>query len=267
MPGLSSDDKRKTSAIEWLVFDQSQRLEAIKQCNAVVRGFLGAGKYNAVKEICKKIPSDSVDIIYKEWSLQQGGDSTALPNHVENAVHEYLCIDVYIGAQEAFVKWFKHFHSQKPAAVKEQDTVNHSTTFSHSVSISGIVSEEQRAKKQEEEISKWEKQLEALCDSATDKIYAVLLFPNGWLMNRCEVDDDNEEEQCRSHQLSLLRQLLVPSLCNLLLTVLSNTGRYEQCGKLADVIASQDNNLFSLFRKAQGKKFLVRVQEALSKCL
>ena len=261
-PGLSSDDRRKTNAIEWLVFDQSQRLEAIKQCNAVVRGFLGAGKYNAVKEIFKKIPPDSIDIIYKEWSSVNGSEKS-LPPDVENAVHEYICIDTYLSAQEAFIKWFKHFHSKKP--VLNEEVVN-PTMYNNSVSISGIVAEEQRLKKKEEEILNWEKQLETLCDSAADNIYGVLLFPNGWLTNRCEVAD-SEEEQCRSHQLSLLRQLLIPSLCNLLLTVFSSTGRYEACGKLADVIASKDNSLYSLFRNAQGRKFLARVQEALSKCL
>jgi len=267
-PGLSSDDRRKTSAIEWLVFDQSQRLEAIKQCNAVVRGFLGAGKYNAVKEICKKIPADSVDIVYKEWGSTQHGDSANLPSHVENTIHEYLCIDVYMAAQEAFVQWFKHFHSKKPQ-LDEEDTAVHqpSAPFNSSVSMTGIVSEEQRMRKKAEEIAMWENQLGTLCDVATEKIYGVLLFPKGWLLNRCEPDEDSEEEQCRSHQLSLLRQLLIPSLCNLLLTVLSSTGRYEQCGKLANVVASEDNSLFTLFRKAQGKKFLMRVQEALSKCL
>ncbi len=35
------DDQKKIEAIEWLVFDPSQRSEAIQQANAVMRCFLG----------------------------------------------------------------------------------------------------------------------------------------------------------------------------------------------------------------------------------
>lgn len=35
------EDKKKIDAIDWLVFDQQQREEAMKQANAVMRSFLG----------------------------------------------------------------------------------------------------------------------------------------------------------------------------------------------------------------------------------
>lgn len=40
-PAMTPDDWRKIEALEWLVFDSSQRSEAIKQCNALMRTFLG----------------------------------------------------------------------------------------------------------------------------------------------------------------------------------------------------------------------------------
>ena len=38
---FSKDDRLKISAIDWLVFDESQRSEAMKQANALMRTFVG----------------------------------------------------------------------------------------------------------------------------------------------------------------------------------------------------------------------------------
>ena len=42
---LTPDDRRKIEALEWLVFDPSQRAEALKQSNAVIRHFLGKFRF------------------------------------------------------------------------------------------------------------------------------------------------------------------------------------------------------------------------------
>ena len=38
---LLQEDRKKIEAIEWLVFDPSQRSEALKQSNAIMRCFIG----------------------------------------------------------------------------------------------------------------------------------------------------------------------------------------------------------------------------------
>ena len=38
---LIQEDRHKIEAIDWLVFDPSQRSEALKQSNAIIRTFLG----------------------------------------------------------------------------------------------------------------------------------------------------------------------------------------------------------------------------------
>lgn len=37
---ISNDDWKKIEALDWLVFDVSQRPEAVRQCNALMRSFL-----------------------------------------------------------------------------------------------------------------------------------------------------------------------------------------------------------------------------------
>ena len=89
-------DERKIEAMDWLVFDPSQRAEALYQVpmalrvlrwargrivvssltwcridrlgrhikgNAVIRGFLAAKKLDAAKKVYLKIPSDSVGLV------------------------------------------------------------------------------------------------------------------------------------------------------------------------------------------------------------
>ena len=38
---MPQDEKRVIGAIDWLVFNPSQRIEAIKQANGIIRNFLG----------------------------------------------------------------------------------------------------------------------------------------------------------------------------------------------------------------------------------
>ena len=47
--------------------------------------------------------------------------------------------------------------------------------------------------------------------------------------------------------MELLRRLYIPSLCNVLLKVILDTGgRNEQCIKLANVIADEDGKLYKV---------------------
>eukprot|EP00061_Rhincodon_typus_P017984 g46948.t1 len=55
---------------------------------------------------------------------------------------------------------------------------------------------------------------------------------------------DAEEDAERSHQLNLLRQLCLPMMCFLLHTVLHSTKQYQQCLKLADIVASEQHKLY-----------------------
>ncbi|RXM36514.1 Nuclear pore complex protein Nup107 [Acipenser ruthenus] len=126
--GTSEEDLRKIDVIDWLVFDPSQRAEALKQSNAIMRKFLGSKKHEAAKEVFAKIPEDSMREIYKQWEAQ--GMDIPLPAEDQNAIREHLCIRAYLEAHEAFNEWFKHMNSppQKPtlsSQAKFTETVAH----------------------------------------------------------------------------------------------------------------------------------------------
>nr|CAB3264502.1 nuclear pore complex protein Nup107-like [Phallusia mammillata] len=253
---ISASDRKKIDAIDWLVFDRSQRCEALKQSNAVVRMFLAGRKLSAAKEVLLKIPSDSIDVVYTEWG-HKADSSVPLPPDKDNTIKEHLCLQAYLETQQAFSDWFKHYHN-KPSASNPAEP----TSMYNSVSISELVAEELRQKKFDDDVIMWKDRLEQFCDSVAKKIYNVLLFPQGWLADNAEQLEDKDES--REQQLATLREQCIPSLCDLLITVLTSTENHNsECAKLADVIASEDHKLYKLFSDSEGRKLLNRIQDAM----
>ncbi|XP_019626310.1 PREDICTED: nuclear pore complex protein Nup107-like [Branchiostoma belcheri] len=243
----SEEDRRKIRAIDWLVFDESQRAEALKQSNAVMRTFLAMKKHAAAKEVFEKIPSGSVDVINRQWQIQNG--SAPLPAEDDNAIREYICIQTFLMAHDAFNDWFTHFHHNKPHRPKLQEGANFTEKVKH----------EHREQEYEVEVSRWHHSLSLQTDDVVSKIYNVLLFPDGWMVDqRMESDED----EGRTHQLDLLRQLCLPTMALLLHTVLHETRRYADCMVLADIIASEQHQLYTVFRRDELQRFLQKLRDS-----
>jgi len=50
-----------------------------------------------------------------------------------------------------------------------------------------VMSDIDRQKKYEDDLRQWSQHLQLLCDTVKAKIYNVLLFPEGWLVDVVEV--------------------------------------------------------------------------------
>ncbi|XP_035671909.1 nuclear pore complex protein Nup107-like [Branchiostoma floridae] len=243
----SEDDRRKIRAIDWLVFDESQRAEALKQSNAVMRTFLAMKKHTAAKEVFAKIPTGSVDVINRQWQIQNG--SAPLPAEDDNAIREYICIQTYIMAHDEFNDWFSHFHHNKPQRPKLQEGANFTEKVKH----------EHREQEYKVELSRWHHTLSSQTEEVVTKIYNVLLFPDGWMVDQRM---ESLEDEGRTHQLDLLRQLCLPTMCLLLHTILHQTGRYADCMVLADTIASEQHQLYTVFRRDELQRFLQKLRDS-----
>lgn len=243
----SNEDRKKIEAIEWLVFDPSQRSEALKQSNAIMRCFIATRKHAAAREVFQKVPADSIHVIHKEWQIR--GGTSALPAGDDNAIREYLCIKAYLEALDAFNDWFQHFHHSVPPKPRHEGHAN----FTEKVAY------EQQLKQYEVEFGRWKNSLDIHTKATVEKIYNVLLFPDGGWMVDHRADD--EEDSNRTHQLELLRQLCIPLVCYLLHNVLHSTGQYKQCLQLADVITSEQYQLYEVFRKDELQKMLSLFRE------
>ncbi|KAK1166769.1 nuclear pore complex protein Nup107-like [Acipenser oxyrinchus oxyrinchus] len=245
--GTSEEDLRKIDVIDWLVFDPSQRAEALKQSNAIMRKFLGSKKHEAAKEVFAKIPEDSMREIYKQWEVQ--GMDIPLPAEDQNAIREHLCIRAYLEAHEAFNEWFKHMNipPQKP-------------TLSSQAKFTETVAHEMKEKEYELDCRNWKGRLEALTDDVRDRIYNVLLFVDGgWMV---DVREDAEEDPERSHQMTLLRRLCLPMMAFLLHSVLHSTEQHQECLRLADIVSSEQQKLYQVFSKEELRKFLRKLRES-----
>uniref|UniRef100_A0A8C9WG84 Nuclear pore complex protein n=1 Tax=Scleropages formosus TaxID=113540 RepID=A0A8C9WG84_SCLFO len=246
--GTSEEDQRKVDVIDWLVFDPSQRAEALKQSNAIMRRFLASKKHDAAKEVFARVPEDSMREIYRQWE-EQGAD-TPLPAEDENAIREHLCIRAYLEAHEAFNEWFKNMNSppQKP-------TLSSQAKFTEKVA--------HELKEKEYKVGKydnWKSRLEALTDDVKERIYNVLLFVDGgWMV---DVREDGEEDPERTHQMAMLRRLCLPMMCFLLHTVLHSTEQYQESLQLADIVASDQHRLYQVFSKEELRKFLMKLRES-----
>ncbi|KAJ8245281.1 hypothetical protein GJAV_G00269060 [Gymnothorax javanicus] len=241
-------DQRKIDVIEWLVFDPSQRSEALKQSNSIMRKFLVSKKHDAAKAAFGKVPEDSMREIYRQW--EEHGMDTPLPAEDENAIREHLCIRAYLEAHEAFSDWFKHRNSspQKPAVPAQ------------AAKFTEMLAHKMKEEEYQLDHDSWKGRLEALTDDVKERIYNVLLFVDGgWMV---DVREDAEEDQERSHQMRLLRQLCLPMMTFLLQSVLHSTEQYQECLRLADIIASDQHRLYQVFSKDELCKFLQKLRES-----
>ncbi|XP_066920444.1 nuclear pore complex protein Nup107-like isoform X1 [Clytia hemisphaerica] len=245
----TEDEKRIIGAIDWLVFNPSQRIEAIKQANAIIRNFLGLKNHDAARSVFSKIPTDSIDIVYKQWRMRAG--EKALPPADDNAVHEYLSIKAYLSAHDAFNAWFDHYHNKAP--VKPKDSGVGKRTFKEKIAYDEAV------KEYTVECERWQKSLEIHINATSEAVYNVFLFPGGWLVDqRKETNTDGD----RQEQISLLRQLCIPYLTLLLHKVLSSNKQHRQCFQLAEIIQSSKYRLYELFQKEELRRFLHLIRES-----
>ena len=63
-------------------------------------------------------------------------------------------------------------------------------------------------------------------------------------------------------EVEYIRKLCIPELILLLHTVLHDTQKYKEAVQLADIVASNNHNLFECFHKENMRNFLDRVKQS-----
>jgi nuclear pore complex protein Nup107 len=246
---MTVTDMLKIRAIEWLTFDRSMRSEALRQTNAIARVFLIQRKLAACREATHQLPSDSIDAIMTTWRAKIG--EAPLPAADANAIRELLCIKAYLDAEDSFADWFKHYHNAKPVA----PTTGLGGNFTERVAF------EHMEQQHNADMERWKHSLDHQTRVTVEKIYNVLLFiDGGWMVDQQQ--DASSMDQLRAHQLMMLRQICLPSLCFILHKVLHTTRQYKQCMQLADHIASEQHQLYKVFRSEELVTFLQKLHSS-----
>ena len=256
--GVDSElDQVKINSIRWLLFDPSQRGEALKQANRIVRLFLAAKKFEAAKSVFDVVPSDSVDVINTQWRRRAG--DKPLPAAEDNAIREHFCLKTYMIAHDAWNTWFKHFYDQAPLQPTPPPATG--ATFKEQILY------EEGLKAYTAEFDRWKKTLNAHVCTTSDCIYNVFTFPGGWLIDPVRegaAAEDSEDGAAadRQHQLLVLRQVCIPYLTFLLQNVLHSSQQFRSVLHLAEVIQSKQYKLYEVFQKHELQKYLGLVRES-----
>ncbi|XP_030749921.1 nuclear pore complex protein Nup107 [Sitophilus oryzae] len=227
---ITETDKFKISAIDWLIFYESQRIEALAQTNAIIFNFLTVGKLDAAQLAFNKIPSDSVKTIQSEISESN--------EELNLIVKEYLSYKAYLEAYETFNEWFKQIKNKPSEPEKLPETAHFPEKVAH----------EHRVSQFKAELERWKLTTNHLAKSAKGHLYNVLLFPDGWLSGTKDAES--------------LRKVILPEVTLLLYSVLSETKLYQECVQLADILATEAHGLYKEFTKDQLGSFLIKIGES-----
>jgi len=226
---LTEADKIKISAIDWLIFYESQRAELVCQTNAIIFNFLTLSKIDAAQLAFNKIPNDAVRDVTAEMEDNK---------EINVVVKEHLSYKAYLEANDAFNEWFKQVKN-KP--VQPED-------LPESAQFPEKVAHQHRLSQYKAEIERWKLTTSHLAKTAKTLLYNVLLFPEGWLVGAKDAEH--------------LRKMILPEVAFLLYSVLFESEAYEDCVQLADIIASEKHCLYKEFTKERLGELLLQICEA-----
>ena len=258
-------DMEKINALDWLIFYQSQREEALRQTNALIRYFLTKEKLDAARKAFNKIPSDSIESVMAEYSNMEctiTNLTITCPNHnnvskqAAASIREYLCYKTYLDAQEGFDEWFSHFHHGKPVPPEELSTY---ATFTEKVAY------DHRKTQYNLEFERWKSTMQHHTKAVKQLLFNVLLFPDGgWLVDSKSSNGEpcTSEDELREHQLEKLRELCIPKVTLLLHSVMSEMNEHDGCIQLADILASEQHQLYKVFSKGRLREIFKKICES-----
>ncbi|XP_075228715.1 nuclear pore complex protein Nup107 [Lycorma delicatula] len=248
----TEEDLSKVSALDWVVFYPQQRTEALWQANALIRSFLTLNKLDAARMAFNKIPSDSIELIASQCHIESRmqtdeHDYQNMPVKVAASIREYLCHKAYLDAQEGFSDWFHHYHNARPVVPVKPGG---SATFTEKVAY------DHRMVQYNGELERWKAAMAHQTKCVKAQLYNVLVFPDGgWMV------DAEAEDQLRQQQMKSLRNLCLPKVILLLHTVLQSSGEYGECMKLADLVVSEQYELYKVYSRQQLGELLTKLSE------
>lgn len=258
---LTDADMEKINALDWLIFYRSQREEALWQTNALIRYFLTNEKIDAARKAFNKIPSDSIESVMAEYpSMECTLTNLTITNNLSKkataSIREYLCYKTYLDAQEGFSEWFSHYHHGKPTPLEELPTY---ATFTEKVAY------DHRKAQYNTELERWKCTMQHHTKAVKQLLFNVLLFPDGgWLVDTKGGNDETStpEDELMEHQMEKLRELCIPKITLLLHTVMSEMNEHANCIQLADVLASEQHQLYKVFSKGRLREVFKKICES-----
>eukprot|EP00045_Choanoeca_perplexa_P013140 m.147126 g.147126 ORF g.147126 m.147126 type:complete len:1029 (-) comp16251_c0_seq1:49-3135(-) len=215
---LSESEAAMVRSLEWVLADPALRLEALRQCNAILRKLLGKGKIRVIEDVLARA------------ATAEEHHATPSPRSAEeaNVINEFHDIRDYCDAVLAFYNW-------SALAVKEPPAHDTSTGSSMYINKLRVDQEQQRL---EFDRQRWKASLQEAAQLAELAIYKILDRSDPWLTDKEEAGVDGELEDVRQEQMRLLRTNLSVELCVQLHQVLSSLDKHRECLRIADLVTA-----------------------------
>lgn len=250
--GLSKEDEQKISSLDLIMHYAHQRDEALWETNALIRYFLLQRNLQAANYAFDKIPENSIEIILKKLEINETLLQTKpeiVPDRIFATIREYFCYKVYLNAELKFADWFHCFHKMEPLRPQKP---HEDAQFTHKVTY------EHQLNQYKTEYAKWKASLEEITKIVKTHLYNMLLFPDGgWLAENRYFEDSS-----RIHQMNSLRRLCIPKIAVLLQTILQNMEMYDECLKLADIITSENYQIYKAYSTQDLAEILRKICES-----
>jgi nuclear pore complex protein Nup107 len=202
----------------------------------------------------KQIPADTIQQIINNY-----GSKDNLPSKDECSIKEYLCHQTYLAAIDGYNDWVECFYNMKP----KPPQIVKSSNFTEKVAS------EHKEQQYRADVERWRDQLRDQTDQTRDLLYNILLFPDkGWLIDpdTARPTNDNEEEEeewkNRHFQMEGLRNLCIPDVILLLHKIFTNAGRFKECLQLADIVSSEQHQLYAVIPKYKLAEIMTKIAEA-----
>ncbi|BHF63350.1 hypothetical protein SprV_0200634200 [Sparganum proliferum] len=290
---LTPLDRSRIAAIDWLVYDKSQRGEALVLANSLLRLFIAMRKLQAARSVIDRLPMAMLDQLKlrleareydEEEEVGEGGTGAGLPPWLENSVREHECLLLYLQAHEAYASWYEHLHSSRPSPP--------ATDAGASRLLADRMAAEEAQRTYEARLDCWQHEVDLSTSSLVSQLEGLLTYEYpGWLVDVCvrtnaqaaEVDDldltgmvgpdpDGEENgiaglgetvHSRRLQMSVLRETCLREVVFMLVTVYRSTGRHMDCVRVADLVAANEYGLYKLFSTKQMQDLLHLLHESM----
>lgn len=231
---LSREDDLKIGAINFLLLEPVEKEDALIQTNALVRYFVASQKLEAAKIALNNIAPH----------LKGAVEETS-----EDDTKEFLCLQSYVMAKEAFSDWFEYLHKGKPIEPSSHVEAN---------SFTSQIATEQKEKQYKQDLDRWHGALLVQSREVCSLLLAILKFPNGWLV--CNVQGDKQKN--RPVEMEYIRKTCIMEVVLLLHSVYHSTRQYKEALQLADLVSSEQRALYRAFNKEDMKKFLLKLKES-----
>lgn len=242
-------DEQLINSLEWLSIGTVQYMEILKQGNALMRSFVLAGKMEAGKEVFRRSPTDLIEGVQRNWKKKSGASDLSL--ELKNSVKEFVSFSSLFCVLESFNDWVNYYHNAKP----RQPEKPKSSKFTDKVAF------DHASRMYESEKQQWRTVLSKQAKITADKISQMLL--SGWMRDdESRTTSRREQDVSRTQELASLRKRFIPEVTILMYTVLHMSGRHEDCLKIADMIACEENQLHSEFTSDQLKDLMHKLRES-----